>query len=861
MDMPDVSGLNAVISGYTQRNVNRRMSKSYNANSISWYSYDEQGRMEWMVQNLPGLGVKTIHYEYGLRGNLKRTIYQKGTSSERFEHKYEYDVNFRMACVKTRAGQGLLQKEALYKYYMHGPLKRTELAIDLQGIDYLYTVDGMLKGINHPTLDYTKDPGQDNYTGVNSTFAKDVFGLQLQYYDNDYNRTGSNVTNTTLAGYQDQFNGSLKGVKWQIKDYPMSGNMLMYAFAYDQKDQMINADFGTVNAAAENTFTASAAFGIANNYDANGNLTSKLRKDASGNAYDDFVYGYGTTPTNNQLNTLTAGGNVTRNYDYDASGKCIREHLNGNTLRSMTYNSFDLVTEIKEYNSVLGQDVTVAKFAYNEAGQRIKKEIYAAGVLSVTTWYVRDVEGNILSVYDNSYSTMKQTEMPIYGKGRIGEARRNAGTSVDYVYELTDHLGTVRATIKREKTSGQAVLETWSDYYADGEVMPTRNGVLGYQSRFGYQGQFAERDETGLNNFELRMFDTKIGRWISPDPYAQYHSPYMAMGNNPISFVDPDGGDDIKVAPMPSLPGVNVSGAGGLIATPTTSAALLPDVTDGSEGGSGSGGGSGSASGSLFNDMGWGTLNLSGPLPNYSMMYKMKTDKYIAEQQEKTSKILAEMNKANKGDGSVYNASGTQNNTGNVGTASSNGMGNGSFSSYFQQSNNFQGVMADGGPGGGWWPFKTGAYNDTWEGNSDGANQGFTMIGLGLWGVGARGWLLKLFSSGGAKNIAKFSIDPNKFKYFFGKVVTGNAHNIERSAQNLKDLSKMGITSESQLMEVFNKAFDSGKVISTKTSEFGTTVMKSVNIGDKGSIGVGFFYKGGDMTATPTISSIIPKTW
>ena len=38
------------------------------------------------------------------------------------------------------------------------------------------------------------------------------------------------------------------------------------------------------------------------------------------------------------------------------------------------------------------------------------------------------------------------------------------------------------------------------------------------------------------------MYDAAIGRWMNTDPYGQYHSPYLAMGNNPVSSVDPDGG-------------------------------------------------------------------------------------------------------------------------------------------------------------------------------------------------------------------------------------------------------------------------------------------------------------------------------
>ncbi|MEQ9062981.1 MAG: RHS repeat-associated core domain-containing protein, partial [Vicingaceae bacterium] len=47
---------------------------------------------------------------------------------------------------------------------------------------------------------------------------------------------------------------------------------------------------------------------------------------------------------------------------------------------------------------------------------------------------------------------------------------------------------------------------------------------------------------TGWDAFELRMYDGRMARWMSDDPYRQYHSPYVSMGNNPVSMVDPDGG-------------------------------------------------------------------------------------------------------------------------------------------------------------------------------------------------------------------------------------------------------------------------------------------------------------------------------
>ncbi|MEP3389723.1 MAG: RHS repeat-associated core domain-containing protein, partial [Reichenbachiella sp.] len=82
-----------------------------------------------------------------------------------------------------------------------------------------------------------------------------------------------------------------------------------------------------------------------------------------------------------------------------------------------------------------------------------------------------------------------------------------------------------------------------TDYYPGGSVASHWEKE---PYRFGYQGQFAEQDEeTGFDHFELRAYDSRINRWMIPDPAGQYPSPYMSMGNNWISRIDPDGGLDI----------------------------------------------------------------------------------------------------------------------------------------------------------------------------------------------------------------------------------------------------------------------------------------------------------------------------
>jgi RHS repeat-associated protein len=129
------------------------------------------------------------------------------------------------------------------------------------------------------------------------------------------------------------------------------------------------------------------------------------------------------------------------------------------------------------------------------------------------------------------------------GAGRLGVCTVGSSGTVDgagdaYHYQLTDHLGNKRAVVGRA-TNGTPLVVARTDYYPFGMPMPNRDLEGTY--RYKFQGQ--ERDkETGMEAFELRLWDSRIGRWLTTDPYGEFHSPYLGMGNNPIINIDPDGG-------------------------------------------------------------------------------------------------------------------------------------------------------------------------------------------------------------------------------------------------------------------------------------------------------------------------------
>lgn len=68
--------------------------------------------------------------------------------------------------------EGYRLKKGL-NYYPHGPLARVEYGNadnKVQGIDYAYTLQGWIKGINSTTLDSLRDMGKDGYGFVDNQY-------------------------------------------------------------------------------------------------------------------------------------------------------------------------------------------------------------------------------------------------------------------------------------------------------------------------------------------------------------------------------------------------------------------------------------------------------------------------------------------------------------------------------------------------------------------------------------------------------------------------------------------------------------------------------------------------------------------
>ncbi|MDH7445718.1 RHS repeat domain-containing protein [Aquimarina sp. 2201CG14-23] len=352
-------------------NVSKTQTKSPET-TTTWYSYDVYGRVTWIIQHIPGLDcLKTIDYTYdAITGQVIQVDYQRHSKDERFIHNYEYNVGGQLIRVATSINNENFEEQAKYFYNETGQLIRKELAENLQGVDYVYNLNGQLKAINHPSLQTKNDPGQDGANG----FIADVFGMTLQYYRNDYTRTNTPTPIAQVnASSPNQFNGNIQAIQWQNQ----TGQPSTYSYSYNKNNWLTNANYRNENAGNAEDYQVSNI-----TYDANGNIKTLKRNgftDANGtNAMDEFTYHYGSI--NNQLNQVedtNDNTNINRyndlknqspdNYIYNSIGQLV---INKQDKVLYAYNAAGLVTKISELSTTSTNNYHTLSFEdFNTAGR------------------------------------------------------------------------------------------------------------------------------------------------------------------------------------------------------------------------------------------------------------------------------------------------------------------------------------------------------------------------------------------------------------------------------------------------------------------------------------------------------------
>lgn len=600
------------------------------------YTYDIHGNVNTLLQDNPQISIssqrfKRFDYSYDLiSGNVKEVAYQKA-EPDQWYHRYEYDADNRITHVYTSKDHIIWDRDLRYFYYKHGPLARVEYGDNqVQATDYAYCLNGWVKGINSNNLNPNNDIGQDGNTtagNLHKNIARDAFSFSLNYYNGDYSPIGTFTTqnnfiaDVTAAAYLQTdapglYNGNISSSVTTIKDInPLSstyGQALpqLSAYKYDQlnrvKQMKAYRDINIANNTWGNGSTYDGSYETHLTYDANGNILTFQKNGTAATAlgmdnmvytYENIANGYARNTnrlrhvndnpayTNNYQNDLDDQGTFSignENYAYDEIGNQKQDFSNEIALQE--WNAYGKVKSITRTSGSLMPDL---EFLYNASGQRTAKIVKprdANGLRPqaewITTYYVRDLQGNLMAVYESSFDTQQQTasfkikERYLYGSSTLGTDKTEieligatpptnhfSRTLGNKTFDLTNWRQDVISVITDRKIPVDSDNDGTIDFYEPeiittnetfvfGQPLPERNAGL-TNGRYGYQNQESVDEINGKPKThytaEYWEYNSLTGKRQNLDPKSNPSiSSYATFANNPIFYSDPLG-DTIRI--------------------------------------------------------------------------------------------------------------------------------------------------------------------------------------------------------------------------------------------------------------------------------------------------------------------------
>lgn len=472
-------------------------SKDYNI-------YDEKGRVI-SVYNRNHLGGFTENKsELDFRGKVLNSIttHKRIASSADLitvEDTYEYDHSERPILHLQSINGQPLELIAKNSFNELGQIVSKSiggnLTTQLQTIDYSYNIRGWLESMNNP-----------------NSLGFDLFGYSLNY--TNPTQGSSNVSTP--------YNGYIKQTVWRSAH---NGIKKSYAFEYDELDRFIQSSYRENNSLTGGVGRFET---YSLQYDSNGNIKTLSRNNNIGSQIDKLGYTYDNGNRLLGINDITnnsfgfndsSSGN---DYFYDANGNLIRD--NNKNITSITYNHLDLVERVNFTNGAR------IEFDYDAVGNKLRMRNILPNGSSTVIDYLNGFQysGNQLQFFPTP-------------EGYVAKD----GVAYKYVYVLTDHLGNNRVSFMDDGNlviNSNEILSS-TDYYVMG--LPHQGEhISGVASNYNYKYQGKEKldfDDYNMYDFGSRMYDPTVGRWFNTDPQNQFHSPYLAMGNNGIMMIDPNG--------------------------------------------------------------------------------------------------------------------------------------------------------------------------------------------------------------------------------------------------------------------------------------------------------------------------------
>ena len=323
------------------------------------------------------------------------------------------------------------------------------------------------------------------------------------------------------------------------------------SFDYDYLNRLTRA---TTHISDSATASRTLTFG----YDLRGNLKTKT----SDVPADDSVANVYPT-TSNRLTSATIG-DVPYEFPHDTSGHIERYDCTDD-------DEDDVDDTFIDWNARgLAQKVTVGESktdAMPEARDSFRHGPDGARYFKKSEWAVESGATTTMKTSRKYYAGAYEKTVTVGGetveRTRIGDsvvhvrttpASMMATETSVFEYVHRDHLGSVEAVTNEAGAElvvlghdphGERRKNDWTARLTRAEI-ETLLGGHGERVSRGFTGH-EHLDRTGLVHMNGRVYDPRLGRFLSPDPIvgdptsSQSWNLYSYVGNNPLSYVDPTG--------------------------------------------------------------------------------------------------------------------------------------------------------------------------------------------------------------------------------------------------------------------------------------------------------------------------------
>ena len=359
-------------------------------------------------------------------------------------------------------------------------------------------------------------------------------------------------------------------------------------FAHDGLDRLRTATAKRNNArAALRTLTAAYGADRLGNYT---DLTSSVSADPQ---VAKIKYGERVNTAAPGVDAVTAAtiDGIATDLEYDAAGNVTRLDRAAGDDRFVVWNARNLATSVTEGSSATTTSPTAREeFQYGPSGSRYLRDSTwkpPAGALGGTaarrarTFHAGGFEETHAAAGDRTtvVSRTRVTDNVVLVRERVrsGGTLRAASERVEYLHR--DHLGSVVAV---SNAAGRATHRLAYDPYgarraADWSraLTPAESAAVSDAQPRGFTGH-EHLDRVGLIHANARLYDPRLGRYLSPDPavsdptHSQSWNGYAYVANSPLSFTDPTG--MVRAGPGCNVGGVMCldDGAGGHADSPAT---------------------------------------------------------------------------------------------------------------------------------------------------------------------------------------------------------------------------------------------------------------------------------------------------